>query len=538
MSPKPRSRKQVLEAMPSANRGDRRDVTFSRPCQVGLGHVDSNPETGKEAFITPGETHYRQEVAGEFQGRATGPPYPVIDGLGSENLGGKVLSTLQRFSGSVSFPGGRRTSHYSAMSQTHLPNLHHLSSSGNTLQCVHGGYDRADCRACPAASGSAQGDMQQHHAGVNNNSSTAPTSARTPTASDDSDVDRRGFWGCLCCVRCWKVWDAEGPRYNGPGNGEDVPNQHESRLGSLSERFGGILRLFQLWRVPTISRHLPVRRLDFGFLAPGGGDADYHHEESPTDVQQLPEGCTGAPEGARDHTERPIHTEYSRGTMPTTWGTIRRWLRALPPQSSTSSEPKTRGSKNECYGEASRTTSEATEDLTENNRDPDARLARTSKIDEYEAGVLCRLAEVGWKAVREEEVSWGVFMEWGARFRLSPVTSGHLKERIEDVHDIDVGEYIDDVFELQRGDLIEVLGNYDWYFLISTSNHLIFGLETEGLNLFICGYCWSTAYETAETYWSRGKDLQPLILATRHNRERYQGGWRPIPKPEHPREYV
>jgi hypothetical protein len=229
--------------------------------------------------------------------------------------------------------------------------------------------------------------------------------------------------------------------------------------------------------------------------------------------------------------------------MPTTCGTIGSWLRELPPQSSISSDTQTKVHKNECDGgEASRKHSEATEDLAENtgsnNRDPEARLVGTSKIDQYEAAVLCRLAELGWKAVREEEVSWGAFMEWGARFLMSPVTSGHLKERIEDVHDIDVGEYIDDVFELQRGDLIEVLGNYDWYFLISTSNHLIFGLETESLNLFICGYCWSTAYETAETYWSRGKDLQPLILATRHNRERYQGGWRPTPKPEHPREYV
>jgi len=32
---------------------------------------------------------------------------------------------------------------------------------------------------------------------------------------------------------------------------------------------------------------------------------------------------------------------------------------------------------------------------------------------------------------------------------MSPVTSGHLKECIENVHDIDVGKYIDDVFELQ-----------------------------------------------------------------------------------------
>jgi hypothetical protein len=367
MLPKPKSRKRVLEAMPSANSGDMGDITFSQPFQLGLGHVDSIPETGKEAFITPGETHYRQEVAGEFQGRATGPTYPVIDGLGSENLGGKVLPTLQRFSGSLSFPGGRCGSRYSAMSQTHLPNLHHLSSSGNTLQCVHGGHDRAHCRACPAASGSAQDDMQQHHACVNNSSSAAPTSARTPTASDDSDVDRRGFWRCLCCVRCWKVWDAEGPRYNGQGNGENVPNKHKSRLGSLSERFKGTLRLFQLWRIPTISRHLPVRRLDFGFLAPGSGDADYYHEESPTDVPQLPECCTGAPERARDYTEGPILTEYSRGTMPTTCGTIGSWLRELPPQSSISSDTQTKVHKNECDGgEAPRKHSEATEDLAEN----------------------------------------------------------------------------------------------------------------------------------------------------------------------------
>src|SRR5579859_7748788 len=103
MSPKPRSRKQVLQAMPSADRGDREDFTYSQPSEVGLEHVGRIPEKGKE--VTPSETDYRQEVGGEFEGRDIGPTDPVIEGLGTNDLGRTVLPTLQRIASSTSFPG-------------------------------------------------------------------------------------------------------------------------------------------------------------------------------------------------------------------------------------------------------------------------------------------------------------------------------------------------------------------------------------------------------------------------------------------------
>ena len=100
----------------------------------------------------------------------------------------------------------------------------------------------------------------------------------------------------------------------------------------------------------------------------------------------------------------------------------------------------------------SRESSEASENLIKdkesNIRESEVRYIGTTKKDQYEAAVQCRLAELGRKAVGEEEFSWNAFMEWGARYGMWPVTSGHLKKFIEDVHDIDVWDHIEDVFGL------------------------------------------------------------------------------------------
>jgi hypothetical protein len=127
-----------------------------------------------------------------------------------------------------------------------------------------------------------------------------------------------------------------------------------------------------------------------------------------------------------------------------------------------------------------------------------------------------------------------------------PVRKGQLESMVFQVHDIDMWDHLEESYSLERGSLEEVLGNYSWVFLVSgaTEGRLIYGLDMEDLDLYICGTDWNTAYETTLTFWSREDNLQPLILATSHNRAKYQQGWRPVPKEGYvdgapsPREYA
>jgi hypothetical protein len=152
----------------------------------------------------------------------------------------------------------------------------------------------------------------------------------------------------------------------------------------------------------------------------------------------------------------------------------------------------------------------------------------------YEEAVRSRLAEVGWK-LEEDPAAWETFIKRGEHFFFWPRPCDDpvaFEVFIPRNHNIDPWAHLEERFDFDVDDLEVVLGSYEWYFLVSTdpTDPCIYGMETDNLDVYICGTTWQMVDETVDTFWNYSVNLQPLIIATPENRRRYLNGWRPSPK--------
>jgi len=252
----------------------------------------------------------------------------------------------------------------------------------------------------------------------------------------------------------------------------------------------------------------------------------------------LPECLFATGNAARDQAQRPISDEcpYPNNVSNAASDLTHAWVPTIPPQTPTSIHTEENSNyprRGEHPGRNSETTK--SDEQCEKEEQPEGTcrdgIIATSAKDRCERAVRSRLAELEYMGVLEDS-GWNAFIEWCSKYSISAVDSGHLESLTFQIHDIDVWDHLEEAFGLERSSLDEVMGNYDWLFLVSAeaNDHLIYGLDMDYLNLYICGTSWKIAHETAATYWDRKKRLQPLILATDHNRAKYLQGWRPPPK--------
>lgn len=267
---------------------------------------------------------------------------------------------------------------------------------------------------------------------------------------------------------------------------------------------------------------------------------------SSTNVPQLQEGISTPAKGTRSQSpEGPSPQEYSVGSNVTdaTSDIARDCLRTMSPQTTTPLDPE-ESHLHSCREEFPRETTKGNEKGSRQLESSPENMTRESHS--HERTISSRLAEVGYGETRGDP-GWGVFVEWAERYLIMPLKKGQLESLVSQVvYDVDVWDHLQECYGFEGASLEEVLGNYDWCFLISsaTEGRLIYGLYMETLELYICGTDWNTAYETALTFWNRKENLRPLIHATSHNRAKYQQGWRPVPKEGYvdgvpcPREYT
>jgi hypothetical protein len=252
-------------------------------------------------------------------------------------------------------------------------------------------------------------------------------------------------------------------------------------------------------------------------------------------MSELPESISRIEERARCKPTGLLQPKYACGVKPSipSGGSSR--IRKIPPETSISvhsennrlyASPKRR----QTTREDSETTKAPTEESWADRPEANGGSVVTETNIQYEANVTARLASARDETACNES-QWKKFMEWGQRYVLSPISPGQIHDVIAYTLEVDIWMHMEETYKIQRGSMEEVLGNYNWCFLISTDiDRLIYDLDLEDLNLYICGYGQSTAYETAETYWGRKINLQPLILATSANRIKYEEGWRLAPK--------
>ena len=273
-------------------------------------------------------------------------------------------------------------------------------------------------------------------------------------------------------------------------------------------------------------------------------EADDYDERSSPNVPQLQEGISTAAKGTQSQSERPSSQEYSVGANVTSAANdiARDCLRTISPQTATPLDPE-ESNLHSCRGRFPR---EITKDNEKGSRQLESSPENMTRASHsYERTINSRLAEVGYGETRGES-RWIVFVEWAEMYSIMPVRKSQLESLVSQVYDVDVWDHLQEQYGLERGSLEEVLGNDDWFFLISSAaeGRLIYGLDMENLDLCICGNDWNTAYETTLTFWSRKENMRPLIHATSHNRDKYQQGWRPVSKEGYvdgvpsPREYT
>jgi len=288
---------------------------------------------------------------------------------------------------------------------------------------------------------------------------------------------------------------------------------------------------------------VPVRRTDIDNTE-RNRDADDYDESSSPNVPQLQEGISTPAKGTRSQSEGPSPQEYSVGSNVADVASdiARDCLRTIPPQTATPFDPE-ESNLHSCREEFPRETTKGNEKGSRQPESSPENMTRASHS--HERTISSRLAEVGYGETRGAP-RWDVFVEWAERYLIMPLRKGQLESLVSQVYDVNVWDHLQECYGLEGASLEEVLGNYDWCFLISsaTEGRLIYGLYMETLELYICGTDWNTAYETALTFWSRKENLRPLIHATSHNRAKYQQGWRPVPKEGYvdgvpsPREYT
>jgi hypothetical protein len=294
-------------------------------------------------------------------------------------------------------------------------------------------------------------------------------------------------------------------------------------------------RVFQLRRIPSLSGSIPVGESRL-VVADPSRQSNGRNERHAPDVSKLAESLPRVQTGVQHRPQGPLRPESFDGKRN---GVT---IQEDPTMGLFKVSDETRTSHNQTATATSESASpgglaiageEFSDGGCEGGESKDDVDEATSDIT-YEEAVRSRLAEVGWK-LEEDPAAWERFIKRGEQFFFwhrpcdDPVA---FEVFIERNHNIDPWAYLDERFDFDVDDLEVVLGSYEWYFLVSTdpTDPCIYGMETDNLDVYICGTTWQMVYETVDTFWNYSVNLQPLIIATPENRQRYLNGWKPSPK--------
>jgi hypothetical protein len=470
-------------------------------------------------------------VARQPEGRCLESSECIGQRMGTGYARGDFFRPLQDSTGGASLHHRGFAGSSSSMWESHVQNLHDLPSGRNPLQCVHRGpltIDRGD-RTTPFNT------VETHICSDYPSVCTAQT-----TYPNNCHVDCTRGRDLFCGLWPGKVGDTGEQEPNGRGDGDNISRPHNNWLGSLVGRVKRGFRVFQLRRISPLSGSIPVGESRL-VVADPGRQRDGCDERHTPDVSKLPDNLPRVQTRVQHRPQGPLRPESfdgKRHQVAIQEDPTRALFKVSDETGTSHNRTATATAESASPGRLAnageeKTREEFSDGGCEGGESEDEVDEATSEIT-YEEAVRSRLAEVGWK-LDEDPVAWESFIKRGEHFFLWPRPCDDpvaFEVFIKRNHNIDPWAYLEEHFDFEVDDLEVVLGSYEWYFLVSTdpTDPCIYGMETDNLDVYICGTTWQMADETVDTFWNYSFNLQPLIIATPENRQRYLNGWKPSPK--------